>query len=111
MDFRFAVTCEVGFYDEDWYGITKFPDRTEENTSDVNVSSANICINKSIMPDNDNFRKSIIAHEIGHLMNLNDNPFVVNPNDSLMHYDRDRTVVFSPQPFDINNILFTYLYE
>lgn len=55
-----------------------------------------------------NARRSTVAHEIGHLLWLSDNPAVSNDNNSLMAGGRNRETVFTPQPYDIQNVLFRY---
>ena len=60
---------------------------------------------------NDQLRLHVILHEIGHVFGLEDNPPVVNPNDSLMHYDSNQEEIQSPCAYDIFNIKFLYNIE
>lgn len=54
-----------------------------------------------------NAKKSVITHEIGHFLALDDNP-PVSSNYSLMNHSRNRDVVYEPQPYDIMNVNYIY---
>ena len=95
-------TCEVVQCTESWYGMT-----TSYSTGNT-TQSATIIINASSLPNSENFRKSTVAHEIGHLFGLDDNPPVFNVNDTLMSHNRDRNVVFAPKAYDVENVKFIY---
>ena len=98
-----SYSCEVNSYTAGWFGLT-----TSYFDSDGNITSAIIQINSRKCSTDTNSRKSTITHEIGHLLGLDDNPPVLNANDSLMHHDRDRTTVYIPQPYDIMNVKYIY---
>ena len=98
-----VYTCMVGsFYDDDWYGLT-----TSYVSNGITVK-AEIQINARTCSNSDTTRKSTITHEIGHLLGLNDNP-PIGANYSLMNHDRNRDMVYVPQPYDISNV--KYIYE
>ena len=73
------------------------------------LSAASIQFNSNTLPSNDNFRRSTMTHEIGHLIGLDDYPPVSTGNESIMSYGRDRYTLFIPQEYDENNVIFTYL--
>ena len=54
----------------------------------------------------DNGKQGIIAHEMGHLFGLDDNPDTTEP--SLMSYSRNRDEVYVPQPIDIYHVIYNY---
>ena len=68
---------------------------------------AAIRINKKLCTD-DNIIRSVITHEIGHLLGLKDNPPVSEDNGSIMNYKRNRSSVFSPTEYDIQNVIDIY---
>ncbi len=99
-----VYTCEVDYYFYEWYGLMQ--PEVDENSI---ISSATIEINTRFLSDvASNDRIGTIAHEIGHLWGLEDNPDVNNPNESLMCYGANREVCYGPQAFDIFNVLFLY---
>lgn len=94
---------EVDSYSWAAYGrCIKWP---QEN---VASTSGRIEINARTINATTNARRSTVAHEIGHLLWLSDNPAVSNDNNSLMAGGRNRETVFTPQPYDIQNVLFRY---
>jgi len=50
---------------------------------------------------------SIMAHELGHAVGLQDNPIALN-NGSLMNHRRNRTLVQEPTQFDIESVRMIY---
>lgn len=97
----FSISVE--YSDEDWYGETRY------SYSGDSIITAVITINsRTLESKSDSFRRSTIAHEIGHLLGLDDNPPVHYYNDSLMSHYRDRSIIYIPQEYDCNNILFQY---
>ncbi len=95
-------TIEVGSYSSTWFGAT-YPSSVTSGSIDY----ANIKINSRTCGTESNNRKSTISHEFGHLFGLADNP-PVSGNYSLMNYDRDRNLVYVPQPYDIMNVKYYY---
>ncbi|MBO4860632.1 MAG: hypothetical protein J5530_03715, partial [Clostridia bacterium] len=95
-----SYTCEVVFYTGTWYGKTSY------SVSGGKITDATIEINSRMCLD-DNTRKSTIAHEIGHLLGLDDNPPISN-DQSLMNHERNRNTVYTPQPFDVVNVIYIY---
>ena len=97
-------TCEVDSYKyADWFGTTYHP----SDPSTGEITSARIIINSYLCASDSNSRKSTITHEIGHLLGLADEP-PVGADKSLMCYDRDRSVIYQPQPFDIANVKYIF---
>ena len=77
-------------------------------SNDFLITSAEITINYNELSSFlFNERCSVIAHEIGHLLGLEDNPPVSN-NDSLMNYGRSKYLIHSPQEYDISNVQWIY---
>lgn len=97
-----SYSIEVDSYTDSWFGLT-CPITISENS----LTNAEIFINSRTVSTDSNMRRSTITHEIGHLLGLKDNP-PVSDNDSLMMHSRDRTLVFVPQKFDIENVDFIY---
>ncbi len=98
-----VYTCEVNSYAENWFGLT-----TSYTDSYGRTTRATIKINSRTCDPNSNSRKSTITHEIGHLFGLKDNPPISNPSMSLMHYGRDRAVIYQPQSYDVKNVNYIY---
>lgn len=96
-------TIEVKEYDWDAFGRTI----TSPKGNVVKTSSA-IEINARMITGTEKARRSTIAHEMGHLLWLNDNPSVDIANDSLMSHGRNRETVYSPRSFDVHNVKFRY---
>lgn len=95
--------------EEDWYGLC----HQTFSSSSGSTTQCLITLNSSELPSGTtesdaNFRQSTAVHEIGHLLSLKDNPDVETANDSIMSGNRDRTVVTTPQDFDIENVRFRY---
>ena len=67
-----------------------------------------ITINSLRLPTSSEFRKSTIAHEVGHILWLNDNPPVEDPDISIMHHSRDRYSIYEPQEYDRYNVFFWF---
>ena len=54
----------------------------------------------------DNFIQSVLVHELGHTIWLEDNP--VTSSASIMKYSRDRNSMISPSPYDVSNVAAKY---
>lgn len=81
-----AVSRQYGF----WGRATKF----------------HITINRSICVNHgSNFKQSVICHELGHALSLDDQP---NSSDCIMGYARDRDSMITPQQDDINGVNAAY---
>jgi len=66
-----------------------------------------IRLNRSLLVnESSNFRRSVIVHELGHALCLNDNPSntINTKNNSIMNYMRDRDVLISPTQDDIDGV-------
>lgn len=98
-----SYTCNVASYLQDWYGLT-----TATPNSNGDIISATVEINSRTCSTDNNSRKSTITHEIGHLLGLDDNPPVLNNNDSLMNHNRNRTTIYEPQSYDVMNVKYIY---
>lgn len=97
---------KVGSYTDSWYGMTS----SSYEVSTGYINEATIKINdRTISKDASNFSKfaqSTVAHEIGQLYWLDDNP-VDTPagyNMSLMNHGRNRNTIYEPQAFDVSNV-------
>lgn len=96
---------EVNSYADSWYGLTQIL-----QLDNGYISKAGIKINhRTISGDASNFNRfaqSTVAHEIGHLYWLADNP-VESPagyDMSLMNHGRNRNKIYEPQVFDVSNV-------
>lgn len=49
-----------------------------------------------------NYIQSVLVHEFGHVVWLDDNP--VTPNSSIMKYSRDRNTMTCPSAYDVANV-------
>lgn len=94
-------TIEAARYNDSWYGLT-----TQTLTTSGYTSQFSIKLNARTIGDDAtnavNFAKSTATHEFGHVFWLCDNPSTTEP--SIMKYSRDRNVMVTPQPFDIENV-------
>lgn len=85
----------VNLSSKTWYGLT-----TPVKGSNGFTTSATIQINKATTGNkSDNFKRSTITHEFGHLFWLDDNPETADY--SLMLHGRDRELIYTPQLIDI----------
>lgn len=74
---------------------------------DLTAISSTIEINtNSLSGASTNAKQSTIAHEIGHLLWLDDNPHTTE--SSLMSYYRNRETVIGPQFIDVYHVLNKY---
>lgn len=48
-----------------------------------------------------NYKQSVLVHELGHALNLSDNP---PTSPSIMRYDRNRELIYTPQADDIAGV-------
>lgn len=65
-----------------------------------------ITLNRTqLVSASDNFKQSVIVHELGHALCLDDNP---PESPSIMRYDRNRETCITPQQDDINGVLANY---
>lgn len=71
---------------------------TRTNTTGT---ASEIRINLAKMPSNATEKSFIIAHEIGHLFYLADNPPETN---SIMSYTLDKTTSYAPRAYDVSNV-------
>ena len=96
-------TCSV-----ENYGNTGWAAQTIKLSSGNAITSSEIRINIDLVGTEENVRKSTMTHEVGHLLGLEDNPPGVAANSSLMNSARTKSSVFTPQTFDVRNVLFRY---
>ena len=91
----------VDYYPWDEIGRTyTYPEGADFSTSGT------IQINRSTIDDSDNVRISVIAHEMGHLFWLADNPSI--KETSLMSYHRSYETVIRPQFIDVYHVVQKY---
>ena len=65
-----------------------------------------ITLNRTtLVSKTNNFRQSVIVHELGHALCLGDNP---PESPSIMRYDRNRETCITPQQDDINGVNANY---
>lgn len=93
---------EAAKYDDTWYGLTT----QTYNATTGYTSKFVIKINAKTISDSatnfDNFAKSTVTHEFGHVFWLCDNPSTTK--SSIMKYSRDRNSMTVPQTFDVDNV-------
>ena len=53
-----------------------------------------------------NYVRSIMAHELGHILGLADNPSTTS--NTIMSHTRQRNIITIPQPFDIESVRIVY---
>ena len=100
-------TIEVASFNTTWRGYC-LPNPTSGNITSSKIQiNTNMVDNGSNSTNRDNYRKSTVAHEIGHLLWLQDDP-PTTYNNTLMHGNRDRGTIFTPQNYYINNVKFWY---
>lgn len=94
-------TIEAARYNDSWYGLTIQTLSTSGYTSQFCIK-----LNARTIGDDAtnavNFAKSTATHEFGHVFWLCDNPSTTEP--SIMKYSRDRNVMVTPQPVDVENV-------
>ena len=81
-------------------GLTTLPSNGTVYSSKVEINTNNIFFTSE-------YRRSVIAHEIGHMFWLGHNAPVFSTG-SIMKSDRDRDTLFVPQPYDAWNVRFRY---
>jgi hypothetical protein len=57
-------------------------------------------------------KQSVLVHELGHALCLDDDPYesdkTIGANDSIMNYERDRTIVLVPKQDDVKGVTYAY---
>lgn len=95
-------SIEAARYDDTWYGLTS----QTYNSSTGYTTKFTIKVNaRTISADAtnfNNFAKSTVAHEFGHVFWLCDNPNT--SKSSIMKYSRNRNGMTAPQTFDVDNV-------
>ena len=98
-------TIQVESIDENYFGLTQ----SWCDPSTHCITHFDVYINLNTLGDKiDNYRRSTITHEFGHVLGLKDDPPIMDHNDSLMHHNRNRNTVFVPTVFDVQNVRFVY---
>lgn len=89
-------------YADTWYGLTS----QTYNSSTGYTTKFTIKVNaRTISADAtnfNNFAKSTVMHEFGHVFQLCDNPNT--SKSSIMKYSRNRNGMTAPQTFDVDNV-------
>lgn len=87
-----------------WYGSTG----ASRNGS--SISTFTIIINKRRISEDavnlTNFIQSVMCHEMGHCIYLDDNPS--STASSIMNYSRNRDMMTSPTTYDVKNVSLKY---
>lgn len=101
-------TCEIVYKQGVvWVGrTTSYPSNTSTTSAMIEINSAKF--DPSFEEPYRNERVGVTVHEIGHLLGLEDEPLVQNPNASIMNYECDFPSIFVPQIFDVENVNFLY---
>lgn len=90
-----------GVYDDTWYGLYTPKDR--QYLVSGRAGKFTIELNRSqLVSESDNFRQSVLVHELGHAFCLDDNPS--SGNSSIMNYDRNRNTLIKPTSNDIAGV-------
>lgn len=92
----------VQSYNDEWYGVTTALSKESGKyltLFDIKINAKTISRDASNF---NNFARSTIAHEIGHVFWLDDNPS--SGNKSLMNHSRNRETIYVPQSSDIANV-------
>ena len=87
-----------------WYGTTGVSRRGSS------ISTYTIIINKRRVSEDavnlTNFIQSVMCHEMGHCIYLDDNPS--SSVSSIMNYSRNRDMMTSPTTYDVRNVASKY---
>ncbi len=99
-------SIEAAQYDDTWYGLISSP----YDTSTGYILKFTIKVNaRTISADAENFNnfaKSTVTHEFGHVFGLCDNPST--SKSSIMKHSRNRNTMTTPQTFDADNVKAKY---
>ena len=89
---------------DNWYGL--YETKTLQYISWGRATKFKNTLNRTtLVSKSDNFRQSVIVHELGHALCSSDNP----PESlSIMRYNRDRETCITPQQDDINGVITNY---
>ena len=94
-----------GVYNDTWYGLYTPKERQYLFTG--RAGKFTIEMNRSqLVSQSDNFRQSVLVHELGHAFCLSDNPS--SGNSSIMNYDRNRNTLIKPTSNDITGVNSAY---
>lgn len=95
-------SIEAAQYDDTWYGLTTQTYNIITGYTSEFVIKVNARTISADATNFDNFAKSTVTHEFGHVFWLCDNPNT--SKSSIMKYSRDRNTMTTPQTFDIDNV-------
>lgn len=97
-----ANSIEAARYNDTWYGLTS----QTYNSSTGYTTKFTIKVNARTISEDatnfNNFAKSTVTHEFGHVFWLCDNPNT--SKSSIMKYSRNRNSMTAPQTFDVDNV-------
>jgi len=97
---------QVRLANHTWEGFGRFNAHPERGSVGPSMTSFVITINSRNTPFN--FVESVMAHELGHVVGLRDNPPDTAWNGSIMNHERDRRTVRGPTGFDVTSIRILY---
>ena len=81
------------------YGKTYY-NKNGNNTCQIEIDSS------AMKDESNNFKQSVVTHELGHIFCLGDNP--VTNETSLMKHTRNRNTVYLPAFIDVYHIINKY---
>ncbi len=92
-------------YTDSWYGM--YQAESLQYIITGRATKFHIKTNRRLLVDkSSNFRQSVIVHELGHALCLQDNPSATeeHKNDSIMNENRVRDTLIKPTQDDINGV-------
>lgn len=90
----------IGNYATDWYGLYTPYNSRANRTFDIKLNRTTLQADSGT--NYSNWLWSSTAHELGHALSLADNPSTSSA--SLMKHNRNRTLIYKPQPYDIADV-------
>lgn len=95
----------AGQFNDTWFGLASMQvSGSSINRFTIYMNSRTIA-NSATNPSN--FITSVFAHELGHIIGLDDNP-VAAQNGSIMNHARNRNTLTVPTAFDVESVNMLY---